>query len=246
MNLEIAKKCDIGRIREKNQDYVDYVQLNSDEAFLLVCDGMGGHKAGEIASKMTGEYIIKQFLSHPDFENEGDIREYLMKIIQEVNYFVYDTANSNDSLKGMGTTIAVVYINHDEVYISHVGDSRVYLIDDAIKLMTRDDTLVNLLVDSGAISEFEARYHPQRNILLQAIGVSSPVSISYRKEKFTKGILLCSDGLYTSMSDERILELFNDHDSMEEVADSLIDEANKNGGFDNIGVVVARKENDYE
>ena len=240
--MEIVKRCDIGKVRDKNQDYVDFIQISDYEAFLVVCDGMGGHAAGEIASKMTAKYILDHFMMHSEFLNDEQIKVWLHSLIHEANRLVYDRSMSSESLKGMGTTVVVAYIYQSHVYIAHVGDSRAYIIDDDIKQITIDDTLVNALVKTGTISEQEAKHHPKKNILLQAVGVSSPLSISFYKEEFKNAsLLICSDGLYNSLSDEFILDIFHKNNLVEKIGDELIEKANDFGGYDNIGLVIAKK-----
>ena len=120
---------------------------------------------------------------------------------------VESKSQESQEFEGMGTTIVLVLCIHDNIYISHVGDSRVYWVTDEFIQLTRDDTLVNVLVDSGTISQAEARFHPQKNILLQAVGVSDSLNPSFLEKQINDGFLLvCSDGLYNSLSDEQMMQ----------------------------------------
>jgi protein phosphatase len=240
--VQIVHKCDIGNIRDINQDYVKYLEINENEALLVVCDGMGGHAGGEVASQLTGDYIIDHFSMHSEFSSEEDIKQWMHTLIHNANQLVYENALKNDSLKGMGTTVAFVYIKDSIIYIAHVGDSRVYLIDETIEQVTSDDTLVNALVKNGTISKQEARFHPQKNILLQAVGVSSPLNISfYIKELQNQRILMCSDGLYNSLTDQNILDIFHSYSKIDSIADELLSSAKRLGGYDNIGFIIVEK-----
>ncbi|MEE0965722.1 MAG: Stp1/IreP family PP2C-type Ser/Thr phosphatase [Bacilli bacterium] len=241
--MNIVEKVDIGNTREINQDYVGYKQISDNEAFLVVCDGMGGHNAGEVASYMAGQYILECCSLHDEFSNEEEIKAWLHYLINNANRIVHEKSLTDEHLKGMGTTVVLAYIKDHMLYVAHVGDSRAYLVDDTIERLTVDDTLVNALVKSGSISEEEAQFHPRKNILLQAIGVSTPLKISfYEKELNHQAVLLCSDGLYNSLSEERIKEIFHAYSSLEERAVQLIEQAKIYGGYDNIGLVIADKE----
>lgn len=245
--MNIIKRVDIGNTRDINQDYSGYVNIGPKEAFLVVCDGMGGHLSGEIASQMTAEYILEHCTLHSDFCSEDDIKAWMHELINNANDLVHEKSLTDEKYQGMGTTVVLAYINDSHLYIAHVGDSRAYVIGDEIEQITSDDTLVNALVKSGTISIQEAKYHPQKNILLQAVGVSSPLSISFYTQKLDhQYVFLCSDGLYNSLSQERILEIFNAYKDLDDIGDQLIDQSNLYGGFDNIGFVIAKEETDNE
>lgn len=240
--MNIIKRVDIGNTREINQDYTGYVEVNSHEAFLVVCDGMGGHLSGEIASQMTAEYILEHCTLHGEFQNDEEIKAWLHQLINDANELVHEKSLTEDKYQGMGTTVVLAYLKDSMLYIAHVGDSRAYLIDDDIEQITSDDTLVNALVKTGTISEQEAKYHPQKNILLQAVGVSAPLSISFYSQKINQQyVFLCSDGLYNSLSKERIVEIFHAYHDLNDIGDQLVDQANLYGGYDNIGFVIAKK-----
>ncbi len=239
--MESIERCDIGNVREINQDYVNILKINDHETLIIVCDGMGGHAGGEVASKLTGDYIINHFFMHGKLENDEDIKAWLHSLIHEANHLVYRKALENESLRGMGTTIVLMYVRNSDAYICHVGDSRAYLIDENIHQITSDDTLVNALVKNGTITALEARFHPKKNILIQAIGVTMPLSISFYKETIKEYALICSDGLYNSLSDLSILQLFHSSDSLDTIADKMLEQAKKYGGYDNIGFIILKK-----
>ncbi len=233
--MQIIVKSDIGRVRKVNQDDVRFYQKNENECLVVLCDGMGGHNAGEIASKMVCDDIIENYQNQGTLKDEKSIHGWMLSAILHAHQIVEDKSHEAQEYEGMGTTIALVlYVNH-QVYISHVGDSRVYYVCDELKQLTKDDTLVNVLVDSGTISQAEAKIHPQKNILLQAVGVSDALNPSFIQTQLDDGmILVCSDGLYNSLSDEQILNILHSSKDMDERACQLIDTANTYGGQDNI------------
>lgn len=241
--MNIVKKVDIGNVREVNQDYAGYKKISEDEAFLVVCDGMGGHQAGEVASSIAGDYILKHCTIHGDFSCEEDIKAFMYQLINEANREIYGKSLTDSSLRGMGTTVVLAYIKKDTVYVSHVGDSRAYLIGDSIEQITVDDTLVNALVRNGTITLEEAKYHPKKNILLQAVGVSNMIKVSfYVRDIKDKVLLICSDGLSNSLSDNHMFDIIHNYSFIEEMANQLLNQAKSLGGYDNICFVLSCKE----
>ena len=177
--MQIISKSEIGNVREINQDYVIHKILSEDEVIAVLCDGMGGHKAGEVASRLTCEYIIDHFENHIPFESDDDIQISLQELINNANQLLMQKSAQNEEYDGMGTTVVVCYVKGDFCYVSHVGDSRCYYCtQDEIVQLTRDDTLVNALVDYGTITQEQAKFHPRKNILLQAVGATEVLKIS--------------------------------------------------------------------
>jgi len=244
--MEIFAMTDIGNVRTINQDYVRYYQKNDHEVLVVLCDGMGGHNAGEIASQMTCDDIIEQYQNHGEFENENDIRIWFQEMINHAHRLVNEKSYTNENLAGMGTTVVLGLVLNNHLYVSHVGDSRAYLYEDNQLLqLTKDDTFVNVLVDSGAISKDEAFYHPQKNILLQAVGVSEVLKISFYQHEIQDGtVLICSDGLYNSLFDSQIIDILKLEIPLEEKAKALMKNANYYGGKDNIGFALILKKGD--
>ncbi|WP_314794234.1 Stp1/IreP family PP2C-type Ser/Thr phosphatase [Eggerthia catenaformis] len=241
--MYIASATDIGNIRSNNQDYVAFREYGDHEALCVLCDGMGGHKAGEVASEITGRYIIDHFDLHTPFTGDEMISQWMSLLIEKANHQVMEASSQNKDYEGMGTTCVICYIKDDDVYISHVGDSRCYSCNGyELRQITEDDTLVNELLKSGYITVHEASHHPQRNVLVQAVGVSDPLKISFYKEKFNQSFLICSDGLYNSLSSGQILDTLNSHQTIYEKAKELINLAKKYGGYDNISAMLIEKE----
>ncbi|MFR7591145.1 MAG: Stp1/IreP family PP2C-type Ser/Thr phosphatase [Longibaculum sp.] len=242
--MQIIAMSDMGNVRVINQDYVRYHQKNDQECLVVLCDGMGGHNAGEIASQMTCDDIIEHYINHGDFHDENEIQTWMSEIVNHAHQLVKKKSYESKELEGMGTTVVLALLKDDDIYISHVGDSRAYLFDyENFTQLTKDDTLVNVLVDSGTISKDEAMYLPQKNILLQAVGVSDVLKISFVKQRFEKGLLLvCSDGLYNSLFDSQLIEILQKNLSLEDKGKELMDNANTFGGKDNIGFALILKE----
>lgn len=240
--MEIIAKTDIGNIREVNQDYVLFYQKNEHECLAILCDGMGGHNAGEVASSLTCHAILKHYQLQQDFHDEEEISSWMNETIHYANQLLQEESQLDAQLEGMGTTVVLALIKDNDLYVSHVGDSRAYYFDGQHLIqLTKDDTLVNALVDSGTISKDEAQYHPQKNILLQAVGVSDILKVSFYSQKMDSGILfLCSDGLYNSLNDEQIIEILKERQDLENIGNVMIDMANLFGGRDNIGIILMR------
>ncbi len=246
--MNIIMRSDVGKVRKVNQDYVRSYQKNDEEALVVLCDGMGGHNAGEIASKTTADDIIDHYQSHDNFSGISEIREWMHEVINHAHQLVREKGSQSLDLEGMGTTIVLVMYVKGQTYISHVGDSRAYIYkDDVLTQLTKDDTFVNFLVDAGTISKDEAYFHPQKNILLQAVGVSDYLNISFISLDLNHDILLiCSDGLYNSLFDMQITHVLAQHITLEEKADLLLSQANKFGGKDNIGFALIEGKEDNE
>lgn len=230
---------DIGKKRTSNQDFV----YASDQPvgnlanLLIVADGMGGHNAGDLASR----YTVEAMVDYIERAQEKRPIPLLSMSIHHANDLVIERAKSDKALEGMGTTVVAATLEGEYLYIANVGDSRLYLIDEEIEQITRDHSLVEEMIRTGELQRKDARSHPKRNVITRAVGVNSPVKIDFFDVKLEKGdkILLCSDGLTNMVEDEEILYIMKKCGSPREAAERLITEANKNGGKDNISVVVA-------
>lgn len=238
--MEIITMVDIGNIREINQDYVRYYQKDENESLIVLCDGMGGHNAGEIASQMTVDYIIDEYMHLSLFEDFNQIENWMKQIVLDVNNVIYNKSQSSIEYEGMGTTVVVALVKNNQIYISHVGDSRAYIFDEnKLYQLTKDDTLVNVLVDSGAISSDAAQFHPQKNILLQAVGVNEELKVSFLVKEVNQGlIMICTDGLYNSLLDSQIIEVLQKDISLQDKGNDLVEIAKTFGGKDNIGIAL--------
>lgn len=227
--MKAAGRTDRGKVRELNEDTFGY-----NDCLFVVADGMGGHQAGEVASALAVETILKANLT-------GDIKAALKETLALANQTILTQAEKNTELTGMGTTVAVLYLENDLAYVTNIGDSRVYyLSDNKLNQLTSDHSLVNELVKNGEITVEEAKSHPQRNILTQALGSNDTLDPEIIKLEINKGdkFLLCSDGLTSSVSETLIKELISQKNDPEIIVDQLIDSANELGGADNITVVL--------
>lgn len=243
--MKFVSKTDIGRVRTENQDRVWVGYLKDDVIMAVVCDGMGGEKAGGVASGMTMEIFSERM--QKGFRNDIDgnsLRNLMITSIEAANTLVYEKAN-NPEMQGMGTTCVAVVIRGHRAYIINVGDSRAYCIskDGGISQITKDHTMVRMLVDQGEISEDEVQEHPQRNYITRAVGAREDISVDYFEIDISNSdkILLCSDGLSGYLDEEKILRIISTHD-INAASDALINKANERGGYDNITVVLISNE----
>ncbi len=239
--MKTFSKTDIGMVREVNQDYV-YVSdspIGKLPNLLIVADGMGGHKAGEFASKFTVE-VVKDELAHTTEEApEAMIRQ----AITSANQKLLETAQNDSKLEGMGTTLVVATIIERTLYFANVGDSRLYLLNDDIKQVSKDHSLVQEMVRLGGIKQEEAKFHPDKNIITRAIGASNKLEIDFYEYRLKKEdvLLMCTDGLSNMVEDEEMLRIVKSSRDVVEAVERLIEKANQNGGSDNIGVVIAQE-----
>lgn len=237
--MQVVAKTDIGKVREINQDYVKVIHKTENECLAILCDGMGGHRAGEVASALACETIANFYLETNDLYDETSIRIWLYQAIMKAHHTIYEEGQKDSELEGMGTTVVAVLVKEQHVYISHVGDSRAYTYSDhELKQLTKDDTLVNALLSAGTISKEDALFHPQKNVLLQAVGVSDAIQPSFLSMEYEGMLLLCSDGLYNSLFDEQMIDILKQDTDLENICDQLIKEANVYGGKDNIGIIL--------
>ncbi len=242
---------DIGKIRKDNEDSY-YVKAYDDKHMLaIVADGMGGHSGGKQASAIAVESIAEYFnsnMSKISGYTSRKIKQAMIDSVKEANKSVYDFSRENSELCGMGTTIVVCYISEDKVYTVSAGDSRMYIINDAIKQITRDHSLVNELLELGMISPNQAKNHPKKNIITKAVGAENSIEPDVYMEKLKNDdtILLCTDGLTNMIENETITEIINSGNELSECANSLVEQAKKNGGSDNITVVVIQQGNGGE
>lgn len=235
----IHSKIDKGVVRHSNQDAFVAGQLSESIAFAIVCDGMGGANAGNIASeiavKTVSEYLYN---SYRENLNIDEIEKIVKNAILSANIQVYDRASKNEALSGMGTTIALTVVMDNTAVIAHVGDSRIYRVGDKLEQLTKDHSIVQSLIESGKISLDDAKVHPRKNVITRALGVESEVVVDTDFINLNKNetLLLCSDGLTNFVGEDVIFETFKQND-ISLVADKLVNLANEGGGGDNITVV---------
>ena len=236
--IVIGNTTDKGMVRTNNQDYFASYEGRFG-TLVIVCDGMGGHEGGEIASRMAAEVIRDHFLS---LEGTFDIRTELRRALIAASRTILDRASVDPALHDMGTTAVILILQGDLGYVAHVGDSRIYLIRDARAIpLTKDHSLVQRMIDAKMLSEEEGRDHPKKNVIEQALGagktkidptVSDPFPI-FRNDRF----LLCTDGLTSHVTDQELGSLGGGK-SAQSFSDLLVNLTNKRGGEDNITVQI--------
>ena len=241
--MQIFSKTDRGRVRTDNQDAYFAGKITDDAVFAVVCDGMGGANAGNVASEMAvrhiSEYIIRSYRGNM---NASETEKTLKNAIISANITLYDKAVNNAELNGMGTTAVAAFVKGDTAVIAHVGDSRIYLINGGITQLTRDHSVVQSLIESGKITPEDAKVHPRKNVITRALGAEEDVAVDSDCLSLADGdtLLLCSDGLTNFLDDKEILGIFQNN-GISAVAEGLVDAANENGGGDNITVVTVTK-----
>jgi len=231
---ETVAKTDTGLQRRDNED-----SAYARSPVFVVADGMGGAQAGEVASRIAVE-TFEQGLPE-----DGSPEERLASRAREANKRIHELSRTEPERAGMGTTLTAAYVDRDDLSIAHVGDSRAYLFrDGALERLTQDHSLVDELVRRGKLTEEQAAEHPQRSIITRALGPEADVAVDTWTYPLRAGdiVLLCSDGLTSMISDERVAEVLARSTGLEEAAQGLIDEANDAGGRDNITVVLFRLE----
>lgn len=231
MTLQAAARTDVGRARERNED-----AFFARGAVYAVADGLGGHKAGEIASRVALEPLAGLADRSP-----ADAARGIAGAVRAGNRLVFERAAGDPSLRGMGTTLTAVAISNGTAHVAHVGDSRCYLVRGrSIVQVTDDHTVVARMVKEGKLTPEQADHHPQRSLLLRALGADHDVEVDQTEVALQAGdrLLLCSDGLTAVLSDEEIADFAAAADDLETICQRLIDEANDRGGPDNITVVL--------
>ena len=235
---------DPGKVRSHNEDSVTIVNNENKEFVLAIADGMGGHKAGEIASSIAIEHIINSFYSLETIGTKDDAIEWLRLIVKEINDKIFDYAKNNPESKGLGTTLVIAIKTEDYILYGNIGDSSGYVIKNGIlHKVTKDHTYVGMLINSGKLTEENAKNHPGKNLLTRALGANDPIEIDiFDIDTSVKGLFLCSDGLTNMVTVEQIEKILNSNLSIEEAVVKLIKKANSRGGTDNISIAYLKKE----
>lgn len=240
--VQIGFKSNRGVVRDTNEDACFVIPGND---VYVVADGVGGNNSGEVASRTAVEQIA-------DFVNLRDIREctttekifgFLGDAISTANSAIYEMGRDQSKYKGMATTVVMAYLFRGEGYIANIGDSRAYVFREGkLSRITKDHTLVNELIDKGVITEDEAESHQQKNVITKALGAEPTVAPDYYKLPLHSGdvLMLCTDGLYGEVGEEKILQVLEKGKSMNATCSELVDIALKSGGRDNITVVCVR------
>lgn len=233
---------DVGQRRDQNEDAFFPMPTSSpDPSVIIVADGMGGHQAGEIASRKTTTSLGKRLTKKSNLISQEDIKKWLIHHIKETHKEIVQLGEENIEFRGMGCTLAVAYIDKDWLHACHVGDARIYHIRDGkMEQLGVDHSVLAQSLKDGLINEYEAKNSTFINHLTMAIGGPYTVEPEYLFRKLQKGdlILLCSDGLWNMVSEEDILKTATTYNHAQEIVESLIEQANQAGGHDNITVTV--------
>jgi protein phosphatase len=232
---------DVGRERQMNEDYF---LINLDKHLFIVADGMGGHNAGDVASRQATQiadtYLTKDVLAKVQGNNRK-VRETIIKSLLHAHMKILDMADRNPKYEGMGCTLVVALLMESSLHLCHVGDARAYLSNNkGIMLLTRDHSYVMELVQKGKLTVEEARVSPLKNKLNQAIGASKSINPDYKHCVLQEGdkILLCSDGLWDMLSDQEMQTILKQNQPVNVLCNNLIKRANEAGGHDNITAIV--------
>ena len=238
--MRIAAKTDVGQVRLLNEDSYSVGELPGGFVWAVICDGMGGAVGGDIASRSAvqriSETVTSSFQEHM---SSRSIKNLLVTALDNANTYVFDLAEANESLTGMGTTVVAAIVNGRKACIAHAGDSRAYLLlGDELLQLTKDHSVVQVMVDNGQITEDEARHHPRKNLITRVLGVAEAMEADYCEEELPHGsvLLLCTDGLTNCVEPEEFPALLR-REGFSCFTEELVALANERGGQDNITVV---------
>ena len=238
--MKVVSATNVGNYRKNNEDSY---YVNESKNLYVLADGMGGHLAGERASKMATEIIGQDFAGDRQIKTIDDAIEILSSSIRDANKKIFESSQENEDYRGMGTTLSSGLILGDVLIYSNIGDSRIYRINEEMEQITQDDSFVNYLIEIGEITVEEAKNHPKKNVLTKAMGTTSDIEVIVNtldiKDKDV--FLFCSDGLTNMVSDEEIFKIVKEN-TPEEARDMLLDLALKNGGMDNITFILVFNE----
>ena len=236
---------DTGKVRTHNEDSVMIVKNLSGQYLLVVADGMGGHKAGEVASSIVVNGLTEKFKNIESIGEKQDAVNWIRENVKELNDAIFKYTDEFEESKGMGTTLVLSIVTDDYILFGNVGDSSGFVFKKGkLYKVTKDHTLVNLLVETGELTKEEAENHPRKNVLMRALGANNPVDVDiFDVEKDCDGILLCSDGLTNMLSVRQIENVLNTDSTLEEKVVKLIRKSNLRGGTDNVSVACLERDN---
>lgn len=236
---------DQGKVRQQNEDAGGFITNESEQLLSVIADGMGGHKAGDVASEIVRSFFFTEWAKIEKFDSPEEVEDWLDEKLREVNLKVYQYAQENQECQGMGTTVIVAVFLNNDIIIAHIGDSRCYLYTEELKQVTEDHSLVNELYRKGEISKSQADFHPRKNILTKALGTD----VSIGPEIFTinwdpgERFLICTDGLSDKVSDNEIEIFLSKQEPLNKIGEDLVARANDLGGEDNITLALLENSN---
>ena len=241
--MSAVGRCDLGRVRSQNEDSI-YISENPNTEFeyFIVADGMGGHNAGEIASQSAIKYFNEYIENNCVINDGSDVLDAFVDALGYSNSKIFEMSENDPSYSGMGTTFTAAAICGGKIYCVHIGDSRLYVYDrNGLRQITRDHSFVMEMGRMGKITAEEARVHPKRNMITKAVGIEKnmPADTMIIPIEEDSIILVCSDGLPSMVTDKEIEKILKKKTGLDKKADLLVELANKNGGYDNISVILA-------
>lgn len=246
MVVRYTVESDIGQRRSVNEDRATVISRSNNTIHLaIVADGMGGHNAGDVASTLAVQGFQERFeaVASTTFSTKESRRDWLFETVVDLNRFIYKYSLENENCTGMGTTLIAAIIVGNHASICHVGDSRAYAINkESIEMITRDHSYVNVLVDSGEISEAEAETHPKKNFIIKSLGTEDTIEPDFYEFEFASEdyFLICSDGLSNKLNKQELHKIVTSPQSIVEKGKELVQLANARGGEDNITVVITQ------
>ena len=243
--MKISLVTDIGQKRSNNQDFINKFDNKQGITLVILADGMGGHRAGNIASEMTVTDLGREWVN-TDYTELSQIRDWFLVSLENENKKVYELGQT-DEFKGMGTTVEALAIVDNNVIYAHVGDSRIGLLRHGeYQLLTSDHSLVNELVKAGQLTEEEAANHPQKNVITQSIGQANPVEPDLGVQMLEENdyLIINSDGLTNMITNDEIVEILNQDKNLDEKNKELVSLANDRGGLDNITIALIHVESE--
>ena len=235
---------DAGRVRSHNEDSVTIVKNQASEHLMIVADGMGGHRAGEVASSMVVTQIGTRFQKLSSIGSKQDAVNWLRENVREINSEIIKYSQDNPEASGLGTTCVMALLTKEFLMFVNIGDSSGFVIKNGkLKKVTKDHTLVNFLVETGDLSLEQAKNHPKKNVLMRALGASDKCELDiFDVETDVDGVLLCSDGLTNMLTVEQVEKVLNEEEiEVDEKLIKLIKKCNVRGGLDNISIALLLK-----
>lgn len=241
VNLDAKFLTDRGQIRTHNEDAGGVFYNQSNQLLAIIADGMGGHRAGDIASQLTVSLIQEKWTKESHLATPDETERWLTEIIAHINSVIYEQSREHENYTSMGTTVVTAIVTDEFVTIAHIGDSRCYIYNESgFTQVTEDHSLVNELMRSGQISKADAQNHPRKNIVLKALGTEKEewADVQTMSWEINNKLLLCSDGLTDKVTDEELANLIGQDQQINTIGQQMINVANERGGEDNISLVI--------
>lgn len=236
--METYFLTDTGKVRDHNEDSVIILKNANNEYLLAVADGMGGHKAGEVASSMAINHLSAKFNEREKMGDKSEAVNFIRNEVSEINESIFAYTDEHEESTGMGTTLVLAIFTEDYLLFGNVGDSSGFVFkNEKLYKVTKDHTLVNLLVKTGELTPEQAENHPKKNILMRALGANNPAEVDiFDVDTDIDGIFLCSDGLTTMLNENQVERVLLTTNTLEEKVIKLIRKCNVRGGTDNISI----------